>query len=186
MNIGERPAFMDAPLPEEQEALDKAEAEAIEEESNEIEKLWQSDRRLKPKYEVMAYLLAVGSTQAKMCKQIGITQAWASTLLKKRPEIRIRANEIQEHYFGKNIDARFDAAMPMAMDVVEAILKDGEEKTGYRLDAAKWLLEKTTGKATQHISNETNVFVSLIDKFDKMAQEGRVLDVTPTDAEGKV
>lgn len=72
-----------------------------------------------------------------------------------------------------------EAAKDGATFIHETILNE-KAKDRDRLDASKWAIEKTTGKAKQEIGVESNTLTSFMDLLRDMQRQGDTIDVTPS------
>jgi len=72
-----------------------------------------------------------------------------------------------------------EAAKDGASFVHETILNENA-KVSERLDASKWAIEKTTGKAKQEIGVESNTLTSFMEMLRDMQRNGEMIDVTPS------
>ena len=111
-------------------------------------------------------------SNAAIAKEIDMTNAWVCTILHTE-HVRERVKVIQQELFGDKIEQRFKRSLPKAMDVMEESLGSDNEKV--KIDSAKWLLEKVTGKATQQVNVEGNLLGDLISQLDE-AKEAREVD----------
>ena len=165
--------FFPEPLTPEEEA-DALAKEDIEEmpEAEEDKRSW-GDRLIKNtsryRYETVAHLAATGMQQNEIAKQIGMTPAWVSTVM-STTYVKQKTKEIQEKYWGGSIEKRFKQSVPKAFGVMEEVMVTSE-KDNVRLDAAKWLLEKVTGKATQSVNVESNSLTDLLTALKNMDEQ---------------
>jgi len=126
-------------------------------------------KKLRHTHEVICWMAAAGANNAAIAGELGYSQARMSVIM-SNTQVQARIKEIQNQHWGENIQNRFNAVLPRAMDVAEQII-DGEipAKTSERWDAAKWLLEKVTGKPKQEIEVDGgNSIRSLIQALDQV------------------
>lgn len=62
---------------------------------------------------------------------------------------------------------------------IHTLINNEAAKDRDRLDAAKWSVEKTTGKAKQEIGVESNTLTAFMDLVRDMQRNGEPIDVTP-------
>jgi len=133
---------------------------------------------LSPRHRRLAQLAAEGSSNADIGRELGYVDSRVSILL-RNPHIRAEINRLQERLFEETIQSRLKALADPAISNIEQILKDrtNRVKVSERLDAAKWVVEKLDGKATQKTDIGENLLSVFIDKLDakKIAQR----DVSP-------
>jgi len=137
-------------------------------------------KELSFRHETLAHMAASGMSNQNIAKDLGFTDGRVSVLL-TNTRIRARIKEIQSKYWGDNITQRFKSAVPKAMDVIEETITDplGKHKQQLKTDAAKWLLEKVTGKAKQEIDIKGNTIVELFARLDDSAAKKTVINVKP-------
>lgn len=129
---------------------------------------------LNPRHEQIAQLAAMGLETSVIAEELRVTLPWASHV-KNLPETVSRTQYLQEKLWNKNHKARFQKSIGTSLDVLESVIKEGsKEKTRDKIDVAKFLLEKTTGKAPAVIEVKGELLVSFLDKLDSMR------NVTPT------
>lgn len=119
------------------------------------------------RHETIAHMAASGISNGTIAKDLGLTDSRVSILL-SNTRIKKRVKEIQAQYWGGNIEKRFKAAVPKAMDIVEETLTDTDDKfkQNLKIDTAKWLLEKVTGKAKQEIDIKGHTIIELFARLD--------------------
>lgn len=71
-----------------------------------------------------------------------------------------------------------EAAKDGASFIHETILNESA-KISERLDASKWAVEKTTGKAKQEVGVESNTLMHFMEVVRDMQRRGDTIDVTP-------
>lgn len=122
---------------------------------------------LSARHKLLAQLAAGGSKNCDIAKQLDLTESRVSILL-SNSRIQSEIERYQDKYYEKTIEQRFQEVMPAAMDVLEEIIagRSDEIKPQLRLEAAKWILEKTTGKAVQKHEVRGNLFSELLTRLD--------------------
>lgn len=132
------------------------------------------DRPLRHRHETLAHLAALGASNDSIAKDLQLTPSRVCVLL-SNTRIQERIKEIRAQYLGGDIRKRFEAAVPRAMDHVERVISGTEQvKTGERLQAATWLLEKVTGKAKQEDAQAAgNTVLQLLQALDGLVKTSR-------------
>lgn len=151
--------------------------------SEDIPREWAvlPDHDLSSRHKLIAHMAASGAPSSQIANEMNMTLAWVSHVVNS-PKVRALINEIHARSWGTDVGARFQKAVPKAMDVIEDVLDgtDPETKVRDRADAAKWLLEKVTGKARQEIEVESGTSIlKLLQLIEQMKADGKVIDVTP-------
>ena len=136
------------------------------------DRLIKKDGRESSKHMAIAYMSAGGSSNNAIAKALGLTAPWVCTVL-SQTEVKEQIKLIQREIFGDDIEKRFRASLHNSMDVMEGVLGDDKAKDRDRMQAAQWIMEKVTGKATQAIEHKGNVLAGLLDQLDAMRTSQR-------------
>lgn len=183
---------------------EKKEAEALAKGENDQDALdretaWHHlanpNKPLSHRHVELARLFAAGKAHWEIEKLLGYSRTYIS-ILSSHPKMRKAVRALQDKTFEMSVQERIKGLNHAATDVLEERMLDEREKSQVRVDIAKWLVEKTTGKAKQEIeTKDSNLsdFMSLLresieQKKHETATEGRTLlpeagsdfiDVTP-------
>ena len=140
---------------------------------------------LKPRPREVARMLAMGKTQKEICEKLGYSQARVS-ILSRMPEVIAEVQRIQDLMLAEDITVRMKDLGHDAMDALEELLRDPNVKAKDKIDSARWLLEKLTGKAKQEVNVESNTVARFMELVQGMQRRGETLDqpidVTPASA----
>lgn len=171
---------------------------ALHNDSNEHYADRMGPHKLKPRHEAIAWMLASGAIASDIARELNMTTGRLSILVNNKL-IKARVREIRDKHWGERMDKRFANIAPKAVDVAEAIITGSGEFTGAKIserwDAAKWMLEKTTGKPKQELEVDGGAGIKqLLTALGTLAQaaaEGgppvsQVIDVTPTEAPNEI
>lgn len=150
---------------------------------------------LTARHREFARLIARGLPYVEISSILGYSQSYMS-ILSAHPKLRAEVDRIQEKQLQASIDDRMKEMNHKAFDVIEEMISDENTKDALRFDAAKWLLEKTTGKAAQKIETKDSSlgdFMSLLREGleSKKAlppaekEDNTFIDVSPTSKEEK-
>lgn len=150
------------------------------------------DKPLNQRQRELARLAAHGKTNNEICKLLDYTQGRVSVLL-SNTKVKNEIEKYKDKLFGVDAQTRLKELSGDALNVMEGILIDGQIDIEKKESAAKWVLEKTTGKAAQQIEvkGEVNIGVFL-DKLDQLKSTNKSLpapepiDVTPLENEDGV
>lgn len=163
MSEKEKPLFMQVEKLEDPPALPEIE-----------EMLPDYDKPLKPRHKVFALMVSKGCTNKEIKEKLGYVDSRIS-VLKGNPAIKREIARIQERLFEKSLDDRMKELGPAAMDVVEEAITHDTLEMKDRVQQARWLIEKLTGKPAQQVDHKGEINIGVfMDKIDKL------LDVTPT------
>lgn len=141
-----------------------------------------------PRRKQAIYLMALGKSYGFIAEELDYNY---NTLVKflNEPEVQQLIAHKQEMIFQNNAKGRIKSLMSDAYDVVDYILKDRNEKSSVRLDAAKYVIDHVVGKSAQAIEIKGNLLgdlLSQLDELTKMAAKDElpkvesVIDVTPS------
>lgn len=133
-------------------------------------------RPLTPRHRRLAQLIAAGERTQDIAAALGLTEARVS-VLRSNTQIKREAAKYQERIFEEDLQKRLKGMGHDALDVIAATLTDELSQIPNRekLDAAKWTLEKITGKATQVHDVGDNLLGLLHDKLDSLESAGKGL-----------
>lgn len=135
--------------------------------------------QLNPRHRELARLVASGMGTNDIAKALDYTIGRVS-VLKSNTRIKQEIERIQDRMLEVDIDKRLKAMNTDAADVIELILLDEDIKPLQKESAARWLLEKNTGKAAQAIDLKGEISVGIfLDKIENLQTTGHVIDVTP-------
>lgn len=136
-------------------------------------------RPLSPRAREACRLAASGMNQIEIRKKLGFSQSWLSLILKSEKG-QAEIERFHDKLFEKAVVERIRDLGTPAMDVFESIIKSNnpETKEALKLDAAKWIAEKISGKAKQEVEYTNNVFVQFLDGLKEMKDAGQIIDVS--------
>ena len=144
---------------------------------------------LSPRHRKLAHLAAAGWSNTKIAKELGYTDPRVSILLKNQ-YIQKEVYRLQDKLFEETVKDRLKSMNEKALNHVDYVLTDNTHrvKVTEKNDIAKWLLEKTDGKAAQVHDVGENMLSVLMDRLDARkteriidSEEGETLEI-----EGKV
>lgn len=141
---------------------------------------------LSPRHRKLAQLAAQGISNNKIAEELLYTPSRVSILL-KNPHIKEEISRLSEAVYMETVAQRIKGMSDSALSVIEQALRDrtGKTKISEKIEAAKWIIEKVDGKATQTHDVGGNLLGILLDKLDAHRAAGRALsapdtiDVTP-------
>jgi len=152
--------------------------------------LWSNDairevvpggRILSPRQRELARLFALGKKTHEVAELLNITVAWCSAV-KALPEVRDEIDRLQNLILDKTVSEHIKDCGSLAADVIEATLRSTDHaqvKPQLKVETAKWVLEKLTGKPRQEIDVGEQTLGSFFTMLDDMRRAGQVIDVTP-------
>ena len=157
------------------------------------------DKPLTNRHREVARLLAHGKKQVDICRLLGYSQGRMS-LLCNSPKILKESERIRDKLFAVDLDHRMKELSCDAMDVVEEILMSPNVSVKEKESAARWVLEKTTGKPAQQVQHTHEGSIGMfIDRLDNQSnkaalgiqdrgnpqpiKEGDIIDVEPKEPE---
>lgn len=147
--------------------------------------LTKEEEKWPNEWHVICWMLASGSSQRDIARELGYSEGRISVVANKQ-EVIAKIESIRQTHFGAGLQKRFSQVAPRAMTLMEQVI-DGKAagqtaKVNERVDAAKWVLEKVTGKPTQHLDLDGGgTILQLLGALDKLnltpgktpTQEGR-------------
>jgi hypothetical protein len=137
---------------------------------------WQGkgDESINHRYNLLVNLAVLGTSIPEIASQIGYAPQTVTKVL-DRPEIKARVKDLQDKHFGKNLRKRIELIATKATDVIEDVLDNPQEQTKHRLDAAKYMLDQSIGKAQQQLEVKGNMLQEVLIKLE---QQERSLNTT--------
>lgn len=136
-------------------------------------------RGYRERWRSIARLHALGLTNNQIGRKLGYSPTGISLAL-KQPFVMEEVEKFRASFDG-DIANRIKGIASDSLDRIHAIVLDDTEKTSIVLDAAKWAVEKATGKARQEVTVESGTLSSFMDLLRQMKDRGEPLDVTPDD-----
>ena len=133
---------------------------------------------LTPRHWEFCRLLASGKPHYYIHDLLHYSRTYIS-FLSSHPKIRGEVKRLQDETFRISISDRIRGANNKAFDVLEEIImteNSSEIKPQLRADVAKWILEKSTGKAKQEIEQTgggLKDFMSLLREFKEEQDSGQ-------------
>lgn len=129
-------------------------------------------KKLGPRHEVIARLMATGASDAEISRVVGRYSQTRLSTLRNSPRMIMRVQEIQESYFGKGIEGRFKKIGLKALDHTERLL-DAPDTTGeLRFKVSRDMMDRAYGKAKETVKVESNTVVDLFAALDKLKGSG--------------
>lgn len=150
---------------------------------------------LTPRHWEFCRLLAKGLPHFKVHEILGYSRTYIS-VLSSHPKVRAKIAEMQDKTFEIGINDRIKETNHAAFDVLERIVRAENQpdiKPALQADVAKWIIEKSTGKAKQEIENKgggLSDFMTLLRQASEAQKlrptalpetegQGEFIDVTP-------
>lgn len=136
-------------------------------------------------WHAICWMVAHGSSQRQIARELDYSEGRISVILSK-PEVQARISQIRDGWGKASLEKRFSAAAPRALDYVKSVIEGREDaRTGERLSASQWLLEKVTGKPKQATEVDVGAGVlQLLQALDERktasaSPSPEAIDVTP-------
>lgn len=155
----------------------------------EMDAVPEPDKPLSPRHRKLAELLAAGWKNKDIKKELGYCDSRIS-ILKKNPAILAYVNKLMDRAYEEGPAQRLRGLNEGALGIIETALMDRTNRTSMKdkIDVAKWIVEKTDGKAVQKHEVSGGILLGVLDKIDSMKKSGKDLnslplprDVTPKD-----
>lgn len=123
----------------------------------------------------LCLLLALDSSDPDTLALLpGLTPGQLSMLRSNRI-VSERTQEFREKYLGAEANEQFQRYMPKVFETFSECLNDPNMKLERRLDAAKWIAEKVTGKARQELEVSGGAtLLQFLRTLDEIKQEREV------------
>lgn len=138
---------------------------------------WIGPRDHKHRHELIIRLAAGGMTNVQIADEIGMSAARVGIVL-AQPANKAKVKAVQEQLWGENVKKRMQTIASKALDTVEEIMNNKQERGATRLQASTYVLDQAVGKAQQTVNVQGSVLGELIHRIDTMA----VRDVAPLNA----
>ena len=133
---------------------------------------------LDPRLKRVCQLFAKGLRNKDIAEQLNYTEGRIS-IIKHQPRVQREIAKLQDRLFERDTDDRIKSMLPDALDALEEILTDPNLEASKKENAAKWLLEKATGKPAQQVHTTGDFNISgFLDLIHKTREEGHIIDVT--------
>lgn len=148
-----------------------------------VKKKWTKRKRfadLTPMHRTLVNMAALGKTPTVIAAETGMSRQNISTVL-NREDMRALIAHKQEMLFQNDVKGYIKTLMTKSYGVFEEILDNalGEVKPSVRLEAAKYVLDHTAGKATQTHEIKGNLLGDLIQTLDSARNVTAQIAATP-------
>lgn len=131
-------------------------------------RLLKANKPLTAKHKKFCECVAQGMTVPQIKEITGYTDAWISTL-KSNDKINEEISRLQDRLFSETVQQQLANLGNDAVSTVEEMLRSDGEKLRDRVETARWLIEKLTGKARQEMEiNSGSTLLQLLQKLDAL------------------
>lgn len=131
---------------------------------------WMGPRDIKQRHEHIIHLCALGMTNRQIAKELDVNEARLSIII-NTPNIKEAIKAKRREYFTDDAKAYIKSLAQKSFEVVDEILVNPGERSNVRLDAAKYILDQTVGKAQQNLKVEGSLIGEMIHKMDEMLKD---------------
>jgi hypothetical protein len=126
-------------------------------------------------------MAAQGKRNKDICEALGYTASRVSILLTNR-KIKDEIEHYRDQLFTVDAASRLEELSSDALNVMDDILSSQSIPAEDKESAAKWVLEKTTGKPAQQVNVTAELNIGhLLDKLDNMPQAPKLVQPAPID-----
>lgn len=134
---------------------------------------------LSPRHRRFAQLAAAGKSNKEIGAELGYVDSRVSVLL-RNPHIAQEIRRLQDKIFEETVKDRLKALNEPAINHMKMVLEDktNRVKISEKTDVAKWVIEKTDGKAAQVLDVGQNLLGVLLDRLDAQKSSRPPRDVT--------
>ncbi len=101
-------------------------------------------------WHAVAWMYAHGTSQKQIARELDYSESQISVILQK-PRVHEKIEAIRKEFLGtESLVKKFAGIAAPAAEYMEKVIRGSEgAKTGERIQASQWMLEKVTGKAKQ-------------------------------------
>lgn len=131
---------------------------------------WMGPKDVKQRHEWIIHLAAMGKTNRQIAREVGMTDSRISLII-NTPAVKQAIQLKIKEYFGEDAKAYIKTLAHKGFEVIEGILVDQTEKGTTRLDAAKYVVDHTIGKAQQTVTVQGSLLSELMIKLDSGARD---------------
>lgn len=149
-------------------------------------RLLKPNKPLTAKHKKFCECVAQGMTVPQIKEVTGYSDAWISTL-KSNDKINEEISRLQDRLFSETVQQQLANLGNDAVDTVEEMLRSDGEKLRDRVETARWLIEKLTGKARQEMEvNAGSTLLQLLQKLDALrtadpSDQRQVIELTKSE-----
>jgi len=138
-------------------------------------------RPLCDRHRELARMMAHGKTNTEIMEKLGYSASRVS-VLRTAKKIKDAAEVYRDKLFGVDAQTRLKELSGDALNVMDSILSSKSIPDEDKENAARWVLEKTTGKPAQQIDVTVEASVGVfLDQLDKMKTIPALPASTPID-----
>lgn len=129
--------------------------------------LWMGPKKLGHRHELICMYAASGKSNTEIARDMGYTDHRMSIIL-NTPRVKMSIQNLRNKLYGEDVHSRFQRMLPKAVDVVEKILDNPQERPGIRLKAANELMNRAIGKPKETVEIKTNSIRDVFEYLDRM------------------
>ena len=129
---------------------------------------WQRIQSIRSEHEHMIMLKATGSSNGKIARELGYSDAQVSKVL-NAPEVKAKVSAQIADIYGDDVKQAMKARAMKSVEVFDDVLENG--KTSEKLQAAQYILDHTVGKAQQNVQVKGNVLADFIIQVEQMSKD---------------
>jgi len=131
------------------------------------------DKPLSARHRVLAKMVAMGCGTNEIAEKLGYTASRVS-ILKSNTKIKEAIERYQDRMHEEDLEDRIKSLGPDALDTIEEILSSNADPLK-KESAARWILEKISGKASQQIDVTGEIGIGVfMEKLDKIKVAQRI------------
>ena len=139
----------------------------------------ETDETIKGRHQVLIQLAVLNYPPSEIAAKLDYTVEHVRRLLRS-PVIAAKISSERDTRFAQVLKTKMDGLCGLAAAAVEEVLLNTNEKGSTRLEAAKFVLEHTLGKAKATVEVKSDLLGDFISKLDQLGKNSVVLG--PRDA----
>jgi hypothetical protein len=140
------------------------------------------EAELSPRQKKVVYLAALGRSNSAIAEELNYDIATVQRII-SLPGVRSRIAHKQEMLFQNDVKGHVRTLMNKAYGTLDEILSNDEEKASVRLEAAKYVIDRVAGKATQTVDVKVSLLGEFMRKLDSQEREVQGILNTPVEPE---
>lgn len=138
---------------------------------------WKMPIKKTPKHQAIAYMLATGLSNAEIARQLGMSSNRIHQIARTR-RMAHEVKAIQWKMYGETPAKRFNAILPKAIEVAEALMHDDMVKPQTRADVAFKFMDRALGKPKQEVELSGSLIRNLLEELD-----GKTIEIPKSEIE---
>lgn len=149
-------------------------------------KRWNDAFEITERHQQVILMAAMGKPRDLICEETGYSPSRVAQLL-AMPKIKAKVLQKQDQLYSGKARDYIKTLLNQSYGVIQEILENNDEKSSVRLEAAKYIIDHTIGRANQNVNVNHSLLIDVMNKLDQQEHLNEVkkdvIDIQSTPAE---